>query len=61
LCEVEHVLHRPPESIQGRDDECVASLESAERSIELRPRCTSTRDALIDVQIIAPNAGSEKV
>jgi hypothetical protein len=60
-CEGEHVLRRPAEAIEGRDDEGVAVVQRAQRLVERRTGRASSGDAVIDVEVIAPDAGSEEV
>ena len=61
LGEREHVLRRPAEPTEPRDDESVTLMKSVERLVENRPRRSRSGHTEIHVEIVAANAGGEKV
>jgi len=61
LGEVEHVLRRSPEPVARRDHECVALVQCFECSVELGTARSIARDAVVDVEVVASDAGAEEV
>jgi hypothetical protein len=61
LGEVEHVLRRSTQPVQSRDDESVAILESIQRAIEVRPRCSGARNPLVDIEVVAPDTRGQDI
>ncbi|TDW30531.1 hypothetical protein EDD25_2291 [Cryobacterium psychrophilum] len=56
VSEIEHVLRRSAEPIEGRYEKRVAFFERVESEIKAWPRCTSTRSAVVDVEVVATDA-----
>lgn len=59
--EGEHVHRRATEAVEGGDHKCVANVECSQGEVELRPACSSTRDPVVDVEVVAPDAGAEEI
>ena len=57
----EHVLGGAPEPVQRRDHEGVACDERLERPVEGGPGCPGARDAAVEVEVVAPDAGAQEI
>lgn len=59
--ELKRVRGRPAEPVDGGDDEGVAGVQGGDRAVEPGPARPSTRDAVIDVEVVATDADGEQV